>query len=262
MRIPILAYHSISDNPWPGMERFTVTPAHFARHLDLVVAGGFTALTVSDLADRLDRGQAVPRRTVALTFDDGYDDTLTLAAPMLAARRLTATVYVTTGLLRGSPEPGAGPALGRMLGWGHLVELEDAGLEVGAHSHTHPQLDVLARSDAAAEIRNCKRLLEDGLGHTVRTFAYPHGYASRWVRDEVRRSGFRSACGVRNAFSHEEDARWMMARLTVTASATAAQVQAWLDGTGARTAGRGERVRTTAWRGARRARRLSHSLVR
>jgi len=129
---------------------------------------------------------------------------------------------------------------------------EAAGIEVGAHSHPHPHLDLLSTAGAAEEIGRSKGLLEDGLGHEVWSFAYPHGYASRRTCDEVRRRGFRSACGVRNAFSHPGDNRWLMARLTVRATTTCDEVAAWLDGTGAPDATAGEHLQTKAWRAARR----------
>jgi peptidoglycan/xylan/chitin deacetylase (PgdA/CDA1 family) len=263
VRLPILAYHSISADPGPAIAALTVRPERFARHLDLIVAGGGTALTVSDATARIERGEALPARTVVLTFDDGFEDNLRVAAPLLRSRGLPATVYLATGLLPGCPDPVADPGvvLGPMLAWDRLGELEAAGFEVGAHSHSHPQLDLLPRAQASAEIRRSKGLLEDALGHTVATFAYPHGYATRWLREEARRCGFRSACGVGNAFSHERDLRWQLARLTVGATTTDGQIWAWLDGSGARLSGRRERVRTKAWRATRRARALPFSPI-
>jgi len=259
--IPILAYHTISETPEAGIAPFAVRPRDFERHLDLVVAGGCTALTISDLVGRLDRGEALPAGTVAVTFDDGYEDNLTVAAPMLAARGLPATVNLTTGFLPGCPGPSAGPARGAMIGWDRVPELEAEGFEIGAHSHTHAQLDLVSRAEAGGEIMRSKDLLEAGLGHAVSTFAYPHGYATRWIRDEVRRRGFRAACGVRNAFSHSHDDRWLLARLTVRATTTCAQVEAWLNGSGAPMASRREHVVTKAWRTTRRVRQLSLSPV-
>jgi len=255
MRVPIFAYHTISEAPQAGIARFAVRPRDLERHLDLVADGGYTALTISDLVAHFDRGEALPPRTIAITFDDGYDDNLTVAAPLLEARRLRATVYVTTGFLPGCPGSDAVIAPGRMIGWDRLGELEAAGMEIGAHSHTHPQLDLLSRAAAGRQIRQSRDLLEVGLGHAVSSFAYPHGYATPWVRDEVRRCGFNSACGVRNAFSHVNDNHWLLARLTVMDTTTAAQVEAWLDGSGAPVAADREYVRTKAWRAARRARR-------
>ena len=249
--IPILAYHSISEAPEAGIAPFTVRPADLERHLDLLVEGGGCAMTVPDLVDHLHRGDDLPPGAVAITFDDGFEDNLTVAAPMLRVRGLPATVYVTTGFLRGGAPVGR-TVPGRMLAWDQLAELEAAGIVMGAHAHTHPQLDLLPRAEATGEIARSKDLLEARLGHAVSTFAYPHGYASRWLRDEVRRRGFRSACGVRNAFSHAGDDRWMLARLTVCATTTPDEVHAWLTGSGAPVATRGEHLRTKGWRAVRR----------
>lgn len=252
--IPILNYHSVSGAPSADIAPFSARPEDLGRHLDLIVSGGHPALTVSELVDLLDRDVAPPPGAVVITFDDGFEDNLATAAPMLAARGLPATVYVTTGYLPGCPAEESVRPPGRMIPFDRLAELEAAGIEVGSHSHSHRQLDLLSRSAAADDIRRGKELLEGALGHPVASFAYPHGHASRWVQDEVQRCGFRSACGVRNAFSHPADNRWLLARLTVMDSTTCARVEQWLSGTGAPVASRREHVRTKVWREVRRIR--------
>jgi peptidoglycan/xylan/chitin deacetylase (PgdA/CDA1 family) len=255
--VPILGYHTITDHPSPDIAPFAVRPAEFARHLDLLVAGGHTVLTVTQYAELLEHGTALPPRPAVITFDDGFEDNLTVAAPLLAARRLRATVYVATGHLPGCPGGPAGKSLGPMLPFDHLRALEAAGIEVGAHSHSHPQLDTLTRAAASHEIRFGRDLLERELGHPVATFAYPHGYAGAWLQREVRRAGFRSACGVRDAFSHRGDDRWLLARLVMRPTTSCAQLEAWLHGSGAGLAPPVELLRTKAWRAIRRARSTS-----
>lgn len=252
--VPILAYHTIADDSRPEIAPFAVRPAAFARHLDLIVGGGHTALTVSDYVAFVLLGVALPPRPVVITFDDGFEDNLSVAAPLLAERGLPATVFVSTGLLPGCPGGPSGRTFGPMIPWARLRELEAADVEIGAHSRTHPQLDVLRRSEASLEIARSKADLEAALGHPVSSFAYPHGYASAWLQDEVRRLGFLSACGVRHAFSYPGDNRWLLARLVVGATTTDARLDGWLHLSGARPAPRREHVRTKAWRGVRRAR--------
>lgn len=250
--IPILNYHTVSDAAVGPIAPFAVRPDDLARHLDQVVEGGHTALTVAQLVERLEAGAPVEPGTVVVTFDDGFEDNLLVAAPLLADRRLPATVYVTTGFLAGGlPSPYRVP--GRMLEWRGLVDLEAAGIEVGSHAYSHRPLDELPRDQARSEIAVSKALLETALGHPVVSFAYPHGYASRWLEEQVRRCGFRSAAGVRNALSHPADNRWRMARLTVGAATTVDEVARWLRGVGAPVAGVREQLRTKAWREARRA---------
>ena len=130
--VPILLYHSVADEPSEFIAPYTVSPATLGRHLDAVAATGATTLTVSDfLAARA--GGTLPERPVLVTFDDGYRDTLTAAAPALAGRGMVATTYVTTGVVDVA-SPGGDP----MVTWAQIGELAAMGHEIGAHSHTHP----------------------------------------------------------------------------------------------------------------------------
>jgi peptidoglycan/xylan/chitin deacetylase (PgdA/CDA1 family) len=160
-------------------------------------------------------------------------------------RGLTATLYVTTGTLGAAP----------MLDWPQLPALRAAGIEIGAHSHTHPQLDTLAPDAAREEIAGCKALIERSLGAPVRSFAYPHGYSSRRVRRLVQQAGYDSACGVGNTLSSAGDDRFALSRLMVRSTTRPDEIGRWLDRLGAPPRGR-EAVRTRAWRAYRRGRSL------
>lgn len=254
-RIPILLYHSISLTPPPVIAPFTVTPTEFERQLELVAAGGFTVLTVSAFADALRGHAALPPRPLVITFDDGFADFYDTALPALREHAFDSTLYVPTGLLRGRPERVRLRSLGdSLLEWSQLRPLREAGVEIGAHSHTHPHLDTLSTAAARDEIGRSKALLEDELGTEVDTFAYPNGYSSPTVRRLVAEAGFRSACAVKNAFSSPADDVFAIARLTLTAETPLSRFRAWLAGDGAPDAPARERLQTRAWRAYRRAR--------
>jgi peptidoglycan/xylan/chitin deacetylase (PgdA/CDA1 family) len=245
--VPVLVYHAITETPGTRIAPFTVTPSAFERHLDLVVAAGRRSATFSELTDG---GPVAP--SVVITFDDGYAD-FRGALPALQARSLVATLYVTTGWLDGGPnEPGPSDA---MLSWSELPELDAAGVEVGAHSHSHPQLDTLAPGVLRDELRRPKDLLEDALGHAVPSFAYPHGYHGPRVRRSTREAGYRSAAAVRNALHSPGEDRFAVSRLMLTSTTTDAQLAAWLDGDTA-VAPRRESMGTIGWRVYRRGRAL------
>jgi len=242
--VPILLYHSISDAPPAVGRQFTVDPVSFGRHLDLVAQRRLEPLTVSGFVDAVRRrDEARLERAVVITFDDGFRDFATAAVPALRERGLTATLYVTTGALGAEP----------MLDWPQLPTLQAAGIEIGAHSHTHPQLDTLAPDAAREEIAGCKALIERSLGAPVRSFAYPHGYSSRRVRRLVQQAGYDSACGVKNTLSSARDDRFALSRLMVRSTTGPDEIGRWLDRLGARPRDR-EAVRTRAWRAYRRGR--------
>jgi peptidoglycan/xylan/chitin deacetylase (PgdA/CDA1 family) len=253
--IPILLYHCVSADPAGWIAPYTVTPQVFAYHIDLIVESGRTPMTVSELRGALHGRTALPPKPVVVTFDDGFAD-FAEAAATLADRNIPSTLYVTTGALRGRgprpPEMAIPPA--PMLEWSQLAEMGDKRVEIGAHTHTHPQLDTLRTSVAVEEIRRCKHLLEDELGHEIPSFAYPHGFHSARVRRAVEAAGYNSACAVMNALSSESDRVFSLARLTVSATTTPAQMVGWLAGRGAPVAPYPERLRTRVWRTYRRVR--------
>jgi peptidoglycan/xylan/chitin deacetylase (PgdA/CDA1 family) len=252
--VPILLYHSVSTTPAPWIAPFTVTPQAFSRHLDLIIASGRTAMTVSQLGEAVAGRAPLPERPVVVTFDDGFAD-FEHASTELGARGLPSTLYVTTGALRGrgGPDPDLALPPAEMLSWSQLGELIERGVEVGAHTHTHPQLDVLPRERAAEEIHRSKQLLENALGCEVPSFAYPHGFHSPSVQRSVRAAGHTSACAVMNALSSSDDRMFALARLTVRDDTRPDRLAAWLAGLEARIAPYPEKVATRAWRLYRRA---------
>ncbi len=232
-----------------------MTPDDFRRQVDLIVEGGFTVLTVSAFADMLQRRARLPARPLVITFDDGFADFYDTALPTLREPGFCSTLYVCTGLLQGRPERIRVPALGdSLLEWSQLAEIQRSGVEIGAHSHTHPHLDTLSTSAAREEITRSKALLEDQLATEIASFAYPNGYSSPNVRRLVAEAGFRSACAVKNAFSSPDDDVFAIARLMLTAMTPLTRFRAWLAGAEAPDAPDRDRLQTRLWRTYRRAR--------
>jgi peptidoglycan/xylan/chitin deacetylase (PgdA/CDA1 family) len=258
-RVPILLYHSVSSTPSRYIAPFAVSPADFRRHLACIVEHGCTPLTVSDfVAAANDHAFDLPERPVIVTFDDGYVDFFDVALPMFLEYGIPSTIYITTGFVAGGSDRGRdAEAPGVMLSWSHLRELVGHGVEIGGHTHTHPQLDVVTARDAREEITRCKALLEDALDVEIRSFAYPHGYSSSTVRRFVREAGYESACSVKNALSSADDDRFSLARLMLRNTTSVDQVREWLLGRGAPDAPARERAQTRVWRLVRRIKHLA-----
>ena len=187
--VPILLYHSISADPPDWIATFTVSPVTFRTHLDVVVASGRQPITVSQFADGLQGKAELPARPVLITVDDGFADFADNAMPALTERKLPSTLYVTTGALAGRVQESVLPPAD-MLRAADLPGLEAEGVEIGAHSHTHRQMDLLSENQLADEIFRSRDLLAETLGHPIRSFAYPHGYWRSKVLRLVDAAGF------------------------------------------------------------------------
>jgi peptidoglycan/xylan/chitin deacetylase (PgdA/CDA1 family) len=213
----------------------------------------YCPVTISTLVSACAAGAPLPSRTLAITFDDGLRDFLTEAMPVLQRYGFAATLYVVTGYI--GKTNGWSRTLGEdgrpMLSWSELLAVSQLGIECGAHTHSHPQLDVLPPADAFAEIRRSKTTLEDHLGCMVRTFAYPHGYASGTTRQLVRQAGFTSACRVRHALSSTEEDPFALSRIIMTSDVRANDLGSLLAGERLPIAPPRERLLTIGWRLAR-----------
>ncbi len=97
-RLTILMYHRVVEQLDP-LSPYTPTAEVFDRHME-TLANGFKVLPLSEAIERL-RNSSLPRRAACVTFDDGYRDNYTVAAPVLKRYGLPATIFVSTGFLDG-----------------------------------------------------------------------------------------------------------------------------------------------------------------
>lgn len=253
--VPVLLYHSVTGSPAPGLEKYTVHPDQFGAHLDYLIDDDRLVMSFGQIAAHIGSGTPLPQGAMAVTFDDGLADFARHAWPQLRDRGMPATLYAVAGFIGDHSRwlPGeAGDT--KMLSSVELSALADDGVEIGAHSMTHPQLDLVPLTRARQEIVESKDVLEQMLGRPVTTFAYPHGHHNRAVKNLVAEAGYTSAAAVRNMFSHQGDDVFAVARLTVTDAVTETDVGRLLQGRGARCAPRHQLLRTRAGRQVRRLR--------
>jgi peptidoglycan/xylan/chitin deacetylase (PgdA/CDA1 family) len=97
----VLTYHRVNDEADPY---FPSVPTSVFEQQMAYVARAYPVLTIEDACERA-RRSALPPGALSITFDDGYRDTLTHAAPVLARYGLPATVFVTTGFIGGAEVP-------------------------------------------------------------------------------------------------------------------------------------------------------------
>lgn len=180
--VAVIAYHAVEEGPGP----ICLAPRVFERHVHALRDAGCVPLTMTQVGDHLRTGTPFPDRAVALTFDDGYASVVTAAAPVLDRLGWRATVFPVTSELGGhnrwDTSGGVHPEL-RLVDRHQILDLLDAGWEVGGHTHTHRPLPGLPPAAAADEIDTSTAVLEDLCQRPVRTFAYPYGSHDATARD-------------------------------------------------------------------------------
>ena len=176
-RLAILTYHSIDDSG----SVLSTDPETLELQMAQLAELGYRGTSLAEVVKQSRNSGRWPERTVAITFDDGYENNLRVAQPILAQHEFTASIYLITGHVGGEhdwePPP---PHLGRrtILDWAQVGELADAGWEIGAHTRTHPNLQDLTPGEVEQEILGSSEDVEQRLGRPVDTFAYPGGYSS------------------------------------------------------------------------------------
>jgi len=189
----ILNYHGVGRAmPDEDPEFLWVAPEQFKAQVGCLHAAGFEFVTVADLARRA-RGGTPPPGLAALSFDDGMHDNHAIVLPLLEAWGVPATFFVSTGTI-GRPNPWLSPSTkARMMTSSELRQLVRAGMELGAHTVTHPDLSQLSVDACVQEMEASRAELEQLTGAAVTTFAYPFGRYGPEALEAVHRAGFAAA---------------------------------------------------------------------
>ena len=190
----ILTYHSIGAR----RHEMTVTTEAFRAQMHWL-AGHVPVITL------LEASRGAPG--VAITFDDGFQDNLRNAAPILTELRLPATVFLVTGRMGGLLNNEPDPVNGRLMTWQEAGELRAMGLQLGAHTVSHARLSALTEEQQRAEIFGCQFAFEQHFGGRATVFAYPFGsaldYDTASVR-LVREAGYEAAVSNRYGYNRAQ----------------------------------------------------------
>ena len=190
--VPVLVYHNIGKEP---RGRLVLGVDAFTEQMKYLKAHGFRVVSVAEFVEWLQLRRQLPRKTVVLTFDDGYRSFREHAYPVLKELGFTATLFVYTDYV------GAGR---NALKWGDLKALAAQGFDVQAHSKSHADLRRGDHESEAqygrrmqAELIDAPRVLARSVGRPVSFLAYPYGRVDDAVLTKVKDHGYLAAFTVR-----------------------------------------------------------------
>ncbi len=199
----VLMYHSVGGALPEDPYGTSIPPKLFKEHMRrLAERGGWEPSPFTSPSEA--------RRQLAVTFDDGYRDTLTTAAPVLQQLDIPLTVFVSAEHVRNPGRLYLSPEELKT-----LAALP--GVLVGAHGSRHVPLDELPDDRLAAELRDSRAFLEDLIGRPVRTMSYPHGRVDRRVRDAAAAAGFTLAGCSRYGLNAPDRDPLLLCRTEITA---------------------------------------------
>lgn len=190
--IAILMYHSLDTSG----SVVSVAPSEFADQMTCVADMGFRGISLREAVAHRDASGRWPDHSVVLTFDDGYASVYEHGLPALARHNFRATVFLVSGFVGGRNDwaaPPAGLGTRATVSWEQVAEMEAAQLEMGAHTHTHPDLRRLSSAAVEGEMAASRTEIELHVQHPVESFAYPFGGIDETATRVAMRQ-FRTAC--------------------------------------------------------------------
>lgn len=223
--IPILMYHQTDTPPPRGtpLRGLIVAPSSFAWQMRMLRLLGYRGLSMRDLEPYL-RG-ARQGKVVGITFDDGYQNNVQHALPILRQHGFTATCYGVSSLLGGTNSWDRG-----LIAEKPLMTVPDwrawhaAGMDVGSHTRTHAKLTELPPEEAREQITRSKQELEQAVGCEVRHFCYPYGWYGPEHLQIAREAGYASATTTRRGRVHVGDDPYALRRIMVARATNPVQL--------------------------------------
>jgi len=219
LHIPILMYHNIGEPPEGARLRgLYVRTGAFGRQMWLLKLLGYKGLSMSAAMPYL-RGEKSGRVAV-ITFDDGYLDTLENALPILNTFGFSATCYFVSGR-SGEFNDWDAAALNvrkQLMSNEQIKAWQAAGMEVGAHSRTHPRLTACTDAELQSELAGSKADLEALTGAPVTQFCYPYGDLDARVADAARNAGYIAATTTQRGRARPGEDAMRLRRILVSGS--------------------------------------------
>lgn len=209
----ILMYHSVDDN---SEDLFSVSVEAFRQQMSWLSENGYEVVSLSFLLRSILSGNyRALRKKVVITFDDGTQDFITGALPILRDRAATATVFLVTGMLGMKTSWNGNGSDVPLMSEDQARYIKSQGISLGSHTSTHEKLPLLEGKMLERQLRDSYDSLIC-LGESFCSFAYPWGQWSPQVADAVRGAGYECAVAVGELTRLTAADAYCLPRITMT----------------------------------------------
>ena len=215
--IPILMYHSIEAMPKSTVMRsLHVPPKRFGIQMRLLNMLGYKGLSMRELTPYLEGEKT--GKVVGITFDDGYQNNLINAAPILKKYNYSATCYLVSQRIGTSNtwDLDKGITQRPLMTQSEVQDWLNLGLDIGAHTQTHPLLEELREQQSQEEIFNCKADLEQMFKVSIKDFCYPFGRFNEPLVNMIKEAGYITATTMRRGRATSKSNKLTLPRMPIT----------------------------------------------
>ncbi len=219
----ILMYHMISSHKdGAKFNKLRVTPENFEEQIKYLSEQGWHSFTVTEL---IEQGDNLPKKSIAITLDDGYEDNFTTALPILKKYNFKATLYLVVDRFNNdwSIHRKRSNLTGELkrevkISNRQVKEmLQSKLIEIGAHSMTHKNFHKLTLDKTKEEIEKSKIEIEKKFDTECKSFAYPFGFYKDNDWKLVQKLGFSSAVTTDKGISNFKEAnKFLLNRITIS----------------------------------------------
>jgi peptidoglycan/xylan/chitin deacetylase (PgdA/CDA1 family) len=195
--IPILMYHSIESMPKSSIMRSLHVPLRrFEFQMRMLKFLGFKGLSLKQLRPYLEGRKK--GKVVGITFDDGYQNNLINASPVLIKFGFSATCFIVSDNIGSFNKWDIVKGLAPMplMSDIEIKKWLEIGMDIGAHTKTHADLTSLSKKDLNREIKNCKEELEKKFNIEISDFCYPYGHFNEMIYNLVKKAGYLSSVSM------------------------------------------------------------------
>ena len=214
--LPILTYHNVGYARPGAHPLLTVSPDRFESQVRWLARHGYSSISPSNWVAWLTERQPIPKKSVLITFDDGYEDIVQYALPVLSHYGFKAIVYVVTDLVGKGNEWDLRAGWGelRLMSQGQIMDWAAKGIEFGSHTRRHPDLRSLSQDELEDELFGSAAELQRMLGVAPPSFAYPYGHFNRTVNECAARV-YQTSVTVVEALCSDNDQPNLMPRIWI-----------------------------------------------
>ena len=218
----ILMYHMIKEHTNGKFKGLRVSPLMFEKQIKYLYKNGWHFVTMSEL---LTRKESLPEKSIAITFDDGYEDNYIHAFPILKKYNVRATIYLVVDRheREWSSKRKATNSSGELMREPKLIdaqvdEMIQSGLvEIGSHTMTHENLKKIDSNKKVEEIKKSREIIEREFDIECNSFCYPFGLYDDGDWKLVQKAGYTSGTTTQKGIDDiTQDNPYLLKRITIS----------------------------------------------